>query len=182
MLTKLNPVAVAVNTNINRVCAGTGIDKPVNIPLEIDPIESIPVNEGVRVINVPGIAVIVLLGTVDWYNCAVIVIVLPTKDNAAVVEKKISIAVMVPSRGIVNAKFVNVPLGLVKSIVLPTIDKPGAELPNPTKAGVPTNPPAIVVKLTGIPEANGIIAEEPVAPVGPVAPVAPVEPFIYAQH
>lgn len=65
MLTKLNPVAVAVNTNINRVCAGTGIDKPVNIPLEIDPIDSIPVNEGVRVINVPGIAVIVLLGTVD---------------------------------------------------------------------------------------------------------------------
>ena len=61
------------------------------------------------------------------------------------------------------------------------IDIPGAELPNPINAGVPTKPPAIVVKDTGKPDANGIIAEAPAAPVdpvGPVDPVAPVAPVI----
>ena len=62
------PDAVAVNTNINRVCAGTGIAKPVNNPLEIAPIERIPVKDGVRVTKVPGMAVIMLLGAVDSYN------------------------------------------------------------------------------------------------------------------
>ena len=181
MLTKLNPDARAVKTSINLVPAGTLIFKPVNIPLEIVPIEITPVSEGVNVTVVPGTTVIVLFGAIDSYNFASIVIVLPTNDNAAVVEKNTSIEVMTPSLGIVKAKFVNVPDGLVKSIVLPMIDIPGAELPNPINAGVPTKPPAIVVKDTGKPDANGIIAEAPAAPVdpvGPVDPVAPVAPVI----
>ena len=176
MLTKLNPDARAVKTSINLVPAGTLIFKPVNIPLEIVPIEITPVSEGVNVTVVPGTTVIVLFGAIDSYNFASIVIVLPTNDNAAVVEKNTSIEVMTPSLGIVKAKFVNVPDGLVKSIVLPMIDIPGAELPNPINAGVPTKPPAIVVKDTGKPDANGIIAEAPAAPVDPVGPVAPVIP------
>ena len=174
MLTKLNPDARAVKTSINLVPAGTLIFKPVNIPLEIVPIEITPVSEGVNVTVVPGTTVIVLFGAIDSYNFASIVIVLPTNDNAAVVEKNTSIEVMTPSLGIVKAKFVNVPDGLVKSIVLPMIDIPGAELPNPINAGVPTKPPAIVVKDTGKPDANGIIAEAPAAPVDPVGPVGPV--------
>ena len=142
MLTKLNPDARAVKTSINLVPAGTLIFKPVNIPLEIVPIEITPVSEGVNVTVVPGTTVIVLFGAIDSYNFASIVIVLPTNDNAAVVEKNTSIEVMTPSLGIVKAKFVNVPDGLVKSIVLPMIDIPGAELPNPINAGVPTKPPA----------------------------------------
>lgn len=176
MLTKLNPDARAVKTSINLVPAGTLIFKPVNIPLEIVPIEITPVSEGVNVTVVPGTTVIVLFGAIDSYNFASIVIVLPTNDNAAVVEKNTSIEVMTPSLGIVKAKFVNVPDGLVKSIVLPMIDIPGAELPNPINAGVPTKPPAIVVKDTGKPDANGIIAEAPAAPVDPVGPVDPVAP------
>lgn len=176
MLTKLNPDARAVKTSINLVPAGTLIFKPVNIPLEIVPIEITPVSEGVNVTVVPGTTVIVLFGAIDSYNFASIVIVLPTNDNAAVVEKNTSIEVMTPSLGIVKAKFVNVPDGLVKSIVLPMIDIPGAELPNPINAGVPTKPPAIVVKDTGKPDANGIIAEAPAAPVDPVGPVGPVAP------
>ena len=176
MLTKLNPDARAVKTSINLVPAGTLIFKPVNIPLEIVPIEITPVSEGVNVTVVPGTTVIVLFGAIDSYNFASIVIVLPTNDNAAVVEKNTSIEVMTPSLGIVKAKFVNVPDGLVKSIVLPMIDIPGAELPNPINAGVPTKPPAIVVKDTGKPDANGIIAEAPAAPVDPVGPVDPVTP------
>ena len=169
MLTKLNPDARAVKTSINLVPAGTLIFKPVNIPLEIVPIEITPVSEGVNVTVVPGTTVIVLFGAIDSYNFASIVIVLPTNDNAAVVEKNTSIEVMTPSLGIVKAKFVNVPDGLVKSIVLPMIDIPGAELPNPINAGVPTKPPAIVVKNTGKPDANGIIAEAPAAAVVVVA-------------
>ena len=176
MLTKLNPDARAVKTSINLVPAGTLIFKPVNIPLEIVPIEITPVSEGVNVTVVPGTTVIVLFGAIDSYNFASIVIVLPTNDNAAVVEKNTSIEVMTPSLGIVKAKFVNVPDGLVKSIVLPMIDIPGAELPNPINAGVPTKPPAIVVKDTGKPDANGIIAEAPAAPVDPVGPVDPSSP------
>ena len=61
-------------------------------------------------------------------------------------------AVIVPSRGTENAKFVSVPAALVRSITPPTMLTPGAELPKPTKPGVPTSPPAIVVSDSGIPE------------------------------
>lgn len=81
-----------------------------------------------------------------------IVTVEPTSDKAAVVEKKAEIEVMVPALGIENAKFVSVPAALVRSMMPPTILTPGAELPKPTKPGVPTSPPAIVVSDSGIPE------------------------------
>lgn len=101
---------------------------------------------------------------------------LPTKDKAAVVLKNAEILVIVPALGIEKAKLVKVPAGFVKSMVPPAIASPGAELPKPMKAGVPINPPVIVVKETGIPEANGMIALAPVGPVGPVGPVMPAGP------
>lgn len=82
---------------------------------------------------------------------------------------------MVPLRGIENAKFIMGPNAVpVKSILPPTSDIPVAELPNRTKLVVPTNPPAIVVRITIPPEANCIIALLPVAPVPPFGPVLPV--------
>ena len=81
-----------------------------------------------------------------------IVTVEPTSDKAAVVEKKAEMEVMVPALGMENAKFVSVPAALVRSITPPTMLTPGAELPEPTKPGVPTSPPAIVVSDNGIPE------------------------------
>lgn len=83
---------------------------------------------------------------------------------------------MVPSRGTENAKFRSVPPAPVRSIVAPRTVGPGAELPNPMKLGMPTNPSAIVVSETGIPDAYGMMAPLPANPVAPVAPVAPVIP------
>lgn len=108
--------------------------------------------------------------------------VLPISDKAAVVLKNAEIAVIVPALGTENAKFVNVPAGLVRSMTPPAIERPGAELPNPTKAGVPISPPTMVVRVMGNPDAKGIMALAPVGPVAPtvpanpVAPVAPVAP------
>lgn len=44
-------------------------------------------------------------------------------------------------------------------------------VPNPTRAGKPARPSAILVGATGRPDAKGIIAPFPGAPVGPVGPV-----------
>lgn len=76
----------------------------------------------------------------------------PTRDRAAVVLKNAEISVIVPARGTENAKFVNVPAGFVRSIVEPRTDKPGALRPNPMKDGTPTSPPAMVVRVIGVPE------------------------------
>ncbi len=100
----------------------------------------------------------------------------PTKDSASVVLKNAAIDVIMPLRGIENAKLVSVPAGFVKLIVLSTIDSPGAEFPNPRNPGVPIKPPAIVVSDIGIPEANGMIALDPAGPIGPVSPTGPVAP------
>lgn len=43
----------------------------------------------------------------------------PVRDSAAVVLKNADRAVIVPSRGTENAKFVNVPAAFVRSIVVP---------------------------------------------------------------
>ncbi|AFZ89769.1 hypothetical protein B938_03695 [Bacillus velezensis AS43.3] len=51
------------------------------------PIDNMPVRGGAKVTDAPGIGVNVLFGTVELYNCAVIVTVEPTSDNAAVVLK-----------------------------------------------------------------------------------------------
>lgn len=52
---------------------------------------------------------------------------------------------------------VSVPDGLVRSILEPKTVKPGADEPNPINAGIPANPPAIVVSEIGIPDDSGII-------------------------
>ena len=62
-------------------------------------------------------------------------------------------------------------------IVDPKSVSPCALLPNPTKAGIPARPPAIVVKETGRPDANGMIAPVPAAPVATVGPSSPGHPF-----
>ena len=100
----------------------------------------------------------------------------PTKESATVVLKNALNEVMIPARGTWNAKLESVPLAFVISIVDPKSVRPCALLPKPTKAGSPASPPAIVVKETGSPEANGIIAPVPATPVAPVAPSAPVAP------
>lgn len=74
------------------------MDKPLVIPEATVPIGIIPVSEGARVTEAPGIGVNALSGVVDWYNCAAI---------------------------------------------------------NPP---VPTTPPTSDVSMTGVPEANGMIA------------------------
>ena len=53
------------------------------------------------------------------------------------------------------------------SIEDPSSVSPCALFPNPTKAGTPANPPAMVVTVIGSPDANGIIAPVPAAPVAP---------------
>lgn len=66
MLTKANPLALAVKTNKSLVCAVTGILKPVVIPEDNVPTDITPVNAGANVTTAPGTAVNVLFGVVDW--------------------------------------------------------------------------------------------------------------------
>jgi len=78
--------------------------------------------------------------------------------SAAVVVKDAEIAVMLPGRGTEKASFIRP----VKFIVRPRTTGLGTAVPNPMKKGIPTNPPAREVKVTGTaPEANGIIAPLP---------------------
>jgi hypothetical protein len=103
--------------------------------------------------------------------------VVPNKDIAVVVLKKAYIEVIVPLRGTTNAWLYGFePLLVLKSIAPPDILAPENELPNPSIATVPVNPPAIVVTVIGAPEENGIIVDAPDAPVAPCAPVGPVAP------
>lgn len=150
-LTRVSPLAVAVNTSSSCVPCVTGIASPEATPVSTSPIAIIPVKDGVRLTL--AISVYVLFGVAEEYSAAFTVAVEPTSASATVTEKNAVKSVIVPSLGTEKAKFVRVPAGLVKSIVPPTILTPGAEEPNPTKASVPTNPPAIVVSVTGKPDA-----------------------------
>ena len=73
------------------------------------PNETKPVSGGAKVTTAPGIGLKMLFGVVELYNCAVIVRVDPKSVNAAVVLKYADIDVIVPSRGIENAKLSSVP-------------------------------------------------------------------------
>ena len=81
------PVTRAENTNINRVSAVTGMDRPVVMPLLVVPIATIPVRGGAKVTTAPATGVKILSGVVDSYSWAVIVTSVPTKDNASKVLK-----------------------------------------------------------------------------------------------
>ena len=159
----------AENTINKRVPVVTCIDRPEIETLLTEPIEIIFVNAGDNVTAAPETGVKVLSGTVDWYNCAVMLTVDPIRVNDAVVLKYAVIEVIVPVRGTESARLSKVPEAPVKSIVpLLAILTPAAELPNPTRLTVPNNPPKTVVNEVGTPDANGIIAPPPpVAPVGP---------------
>lgn len=77
----------------------------------------------------------------------------PRSVRAAVIVNEAEIAVKLPARGTTKASL-NKP---DRSIVLPRTVGLRMFVPNPTKAGVLTSPPSIVVKTTGTtPEANGI--------------------------
>ena len=65
VLTKDNPVAVAENTSISRVCAVTGILSPVSVPFNKVPTDITPVSDGVKLINVPAIGENTLFGVAD---------------------------------------------------------------------------------------------------------------------
>lgn len=142
-----------MNTSSSLVWLVTGILSPVVVPDESEPIAKTPVSAGASVTTAPGTAVKALFGVAELYRVACMVTVDPIRDSASVVLKKAEILVIVPLLGIEKAKFVNVPAALVKSMIPPDIDKPAAELPIPIKAGSPTNPPAMVVKVTGLPDA-----------------------------
>ena len=68
VLTKDNPVAVAVNTISNLVPAATLMFKPVTDPVRMVPILINPVKAGLKLMLVAAIGVNTLLGVVDWYN------------------------------------------------------------------------------------------------------------------
>lgn len=90
------------------------------------------------------------------------------------VLKHAATEVMVPPRGKGNARAIG-----PGSRSVPGVSMPGALRPKPTSPKVPGVPDAPVVKMTGVPDENGIIVEEPagpVAPIGPIGPVAPVGP------
>ncbi len=96
------------------------------------------------------------------------IVVVPRSVHVTVAVKDAEIAVKVPARGTEKASL-NKP---DKSIVLPRTVGLRMLVPNPTNAGVLTNPPRILVKVTGTtPEANGMI--EPVlALAGGIQPAA----------
>lgn len=81
------PLACAEYTINKRELAVTGIDNPVVIPLLIVPIDIVPESAGERFTIAPGIGVNTLFGVFDTYNCALIVILEPRSDKAAVVLK-----------------------------------------------------------------------------------------------
>lgn len=80
-------VTDAEKTISRRSPAATGILNPVVKPLAIVPNDNTPVSAGAKVTRAPGTAVNVLFGVVERNNCAVIVIVDPTKLSPAVVLK-----------------------------------------------------------------------------------------------
>ncbi|ACV63876.1 hypothetical protein Dtox_3125 [Desulfofarcimen acetoxidans DSM 771] len=167
VLIRSRPVAVAENTNNKRVSCVIGIDNSVVILWLVLPSEIVPVRAGANVTTAPGTGLKVLLGVVELYNCAVMVIVVPVRLSNIVLLKYAVIDVMVPDRGAEKAKLINGPVTPpVRSIVSPEIVMPVAELTNPTILAVPTSPSAMVVITMGPPDANGIIAPVPAVPVG----------------
>ncbi|MBG9764530.1 hypothetical protein ABD78_12375, partial [Paenibacillus polymyxa] len=154
---------MAEKTISRRVCAVTGIANPVAIPLEVVPNATMSVSGGVNVTVAPGTAIKVLLGVGELNNWAVMLTDDPKRVRAAVVLKYPAMDVITPPRGTEKAKLMTDPTSVpVRSMIPPTRLMPVAELPKPIKLVVPTSPPAMVVKIAGPPEANGMIAPEPV--------------------
>lgn len=85
--TSIPAVTDAEKTISSRSPAATGILSPVVNPLDIVPNAKTPVSVGAKITTAPGTAVKELLGVVDWYSCAVMVTVDPTKLSPAVVLK-----------------------------------------------------------------------------------------------
>src|SRR5436309_2491200 len=131
--TSIPAVTVAVNTSNNRVLAVTGMLNPDVRPSLIVPNNTTPVNDGANVTSAPGTLVKLLSGVGDEYSCAVIVIVLPIRVRATVVLKYAAISVIVPARGIENAKLSTWPGPPVRSMIPPvTIMFDVLELPKPS--------------------------------------------------
>jgi len=146
------PDEVILNTNNNLVWAVIEIDNPVRIADDIVPTETTPVMAGDNVAKVLEIGEKVLSGIIDEYNCALTVMVEPTKLNGAVVEKYVEILVIIPSLGMDHAKLSSTPEDPVKSIVEFKLVNPIPEPPNPRNAGIPARPSDIDVRETGNPD------------------------------
>ena len=65
VLSRVNPLAVAENTSIRRVCAVTGMFNPVSETFNSVPIDIAPESAGVRFIRVPAIGENTLFGVAD---------------------------------------------------------------------------------------------------------------------
>ena len=105
------------------------------------------------------------------YNCAVTVTEVFKMQFCDVARNRAAMEVMVPPRGRGSAKID----GSDRQFV-PDATTPGAVKPKPTNPRVWGVPDAPVVKMTGEPDENGRMAEEPAGPIGPVGPTGPMEP------
>mgnify|MGYP007113600141 FL=1 len=115
-----------------------------------------------------------LFGVVEIYNSAVIVIEEPIRSSDTSLLKYAAREVIVPSLGTEKAKLITgANIDPVRSMVPFTMGMFVAELPKPMMLAFPISPPAMVVIMTGAPEAKGIIAPAPPGPGGPCGPTGP---------
>ncbi len=170
VLIEVMPNADAEKTIRRLVCAVTGTARPLVMPLTGVPMGTVPLSAG-RLTKAPGTGENVLFTIAELYSWAVITREVPARESAAVVLKKAATEVTIPLRGMENAK-----LARSDKSMDPRRKAPGALTPKATSPTVPGAPPATVVRVTGVPEANGMIAEEPAGPAVPAGPLGPIGP------
>jgi hypothetical protein len=129
------------------VPASTGIFKEA-FAEAVSPMDIIPVSVGVKFTVLPGINVNELDAGFEEYNCATILILLPTRANPNAVEKNTLNSFITPSLGAIKVKSLK-PCRLMEG---PNIGR-GILSPNPIRAGNPGSPLIRDVKLTGPPDA-----------------------------
>jgi hypothetical protein len=165
VLIAIEPGAVKEKTNNSLSPVATG-NAAAAVPVAVSPTATTGPKAGAKFTATP-VGVKVLLAAGAIHNSALTVPAAP-KVTPTVALKNADMDVIVPARGTTNAKsgmFVApTPRVSVPALRLTV----GAELPNPTIAPVPTNPPATVASATGVvPDAYGMIAPAPGVPAGP---------------
>jgi hypothetical protein len=156
VLIAVEPGAVKEKTNNSLSPVATG-NAAAAVPNAVAPTATTGPKAGAKFTATP-VGEKVLLAAGAIHNSARTVPAAP-KVTPTVALKNADMDVIVPARGTTNAKsgmFVApTPRVSVPALRLTV----GAELPNPTIAPVPTNPPATVASATGVvPDANGMIA------------------------
>jgi hypothetical protein len=140
------------------------------MPLIMSPAEMLPVGEE-RFTAVPASGAKQSPAGSQVYNCAVTVMEVSGRFCADIMLKHAATEVMIPPRGRGNASAIG-----PGRLSVPGERTPSALCPKPTSPRVRGVPDAPVVKMTGVPDENGIMAEEPAGPVGPIGPTGPVAP------